>query len=186
MDAASAGIPEKIGLASEPLARRDCHGGDFDAGANGFGFGMKQWFAWVSFALAGGVQVFARAVLSRRMATDQGGQLELGHARGARLDDGVWLQRLGVAVNGQGGHPTSWRPPPSSRSSVSGIGFEARVSARASDALRSLMQLAPQTARDGCRQRRRVALNKFNPRDILSFKPAVAAPAVEVEALWLT
>jgi Cu+-exporting ATPase len=58
--------------------------------------------------------------------------------------------------------------------------IEARVSARASDALKSLLELAPKTARK-LQADSTSAPTKFNPRDILSFKPAPAAPATEVE-----
>ena len=179
VDAASAGIPEKS----------DWHlnlwlGGIVTAilmlGEWVLGFGMKQWFAWVSFALAGGVQVFCGAQFYRgawRQIKVGSSNLDTLVALGSTTAFGYSVWAL---LSGQGGHLYFMEAAAIITLISIGHWVEARVSARASDALRSLMQLAPQTARR-LQAEKAGSPNKFNPRDILSFKPAVAAPAVEVE-----
>src|SRR6185437_892826 len=77
--------------------------------------------------------LFRRAILSRRMAAIENWQFKHGHARRAWLDNSGHLYFMEAAAI----------------ITLISLGhfFEARVSEKASGALKSLMELAPQTAR---------------------------------------
>lgn len=111
------------------------------------GLGMRPWFGWFSFVLAGIVQIFA----------------------GARFYQGAWMQLKAGAANmdllvalgsttafgystwalfsGQGSHLYFMEAASIIALISVGHWLESRVSVRASDALRGLLDLAPAMAR---------------------------------------
>ena len=112
-----------------------------------FGWGLERWFQWLSFALSGGVQVFAGAQFYRGAWR----QLEIGRsnmdtlvALGSTTAFGYSAWAL---LSGQGGHVYFMEAAAIITLISVGHWLEARVSARASSALESLLHLAPRTAR---------------------------------------
>jgi P-type Cu+ transporter len=113
----------------------------------GFGFGLKPWFQWLSFALAGVVQIFAGAKFYRGAWN----QLKIGNsnmdtlvALGSTTAFGYSTWAL---LGGRGGHLYFMEAAAIITLISFGHWLEARVSARASGALEKLLNLAPQTAR---------------------------------------
>jgi len=146
-----------------------------------FQLGMEKWFAWVSFALAGGVQSFCGAQFYRGAWR----QLKVGSSNMDTLvalgSTTAFSYSVWALLTGHGGHLYFMEAAAIITLISVGHWIEAQVSARASDALKSLMQLAPQTARR-LQAAKPPGPAKFNPRDLLSFKPAATAPtATEVE-----
>ncbi len=112
-----------------------------------FHFGMDGWFAWLSFALAGFVQVFSGAPFYRGAWR----QLKLGSsnmdtlvALGSTTAFGYSAWAL---LSGAGGHLYFMEAAAIITLISGGHWLEARVTDKAGQALKSLMQLAPQTAR---------------------------------------
>jgi P-type Cu+ transporter len=117
------------------------------AGEWGFGLGLKPWFQWLSFALAGVVQIFAGAKFYRGAWN----QLKIG---GSNMDTLVALgsttafsHSVWALFGGLGGHVYFMEAAAIITLVSFGHWLEARVSARASGALEKLLHLAPQTAR---------------------------------------
>jgi Cu+-exporting ATPase len=117
------------------------------AGEWGFGLGLKPWFQWLSFALAGVVQVFAGGKFYRGAWN----QLKIGSsnmdtlvALGSTTAFGYSAWAL---LGGMGGHVYFMEAAAIITLVSFGHWLEARVSARASGALENLLNLAPQTAR---------------------------------------
>lgn len=112
-----------------------------------FGWGLKLWFQWFSFALAGVVQVVAGAQFYRgawRQLKRGRSNMDTLVALGSSTAFGYSTWAL---LSGQGGHVYFMEAAAIITLISVGHWLEARVSARASGALRSLLQLAPQTAR---------------------------------------
>ena len=112
-----------------------------------FGFGMTPWFQWLSFALAGVVQVFCGAQFYRGAWN----QLKIGSsnmdtlvALGSTTTFGYSAWAL---LAGAGGHVYFMEAAAIITLISLGHWLEARVSAKAGGALKSLLTLAPQTAR---------------------------------------
>ena len=112
-----------------------------------FGLGMMPWFRWFSFVLAGIVQIFAGAQFYRGAWN----QLKI---RSSNMDTLVALgstTAFGYSVwalfSGYGGHVYFMEAASIITLISVGHWVESRVSVRASDALKSLLNLAPQTAR---------------------------------------
>ena len=112
-----------------------------------FDLSMKSWFQWLAFALAGGVQVFAGAQFYRGAWR----QLKIGCsnmdtlvALGSTTAFGYSAWAL---LNGQAGHLYFMEAAAIITLISVGHWLEARVSRRASSALKALLHLAPQTAR---------------------------------------
>jgi len=112
-----------------------------------FGLGEARWFAWVGFALAGAVQIFAGAKFYR------GAWAQL-KARSSNMDTLVALgsttafgYSAWALLAGWPGH--FYFMEAASIITLISVGhwIEARVSDKAAGALKSLMTLAPQTAR---------------------------------------
>jgi Cu+-exporting ATPase len=112
-----------------------------------FGLGEKPWFQWLSFALAGAVQIFAGAQFYRGAWN----QLKIGSsnmdtlvALGSTTAFGysAWALLAGI-----GGHVYFMEAAAIITVVSFGHWLEARVSDKASGALKSLLNLAPQTAR---------------------------------------
>ncbi len=112
-----------------------------------FHFGMTGWFAWISFALVGVVQVYCGAEFYRgawRQLKVGSSNMDTLVALGSTTAFGysVW------ALFSGSGHHLYFMEAAAIITLISvGHWIEARVSARASDALKALMQLAPATAR---------------------------------------
>ena len=113
----------------------------------GFGLGLKPWFQWLSFALAGAVQIFAGGKFYRGAWN----QLKIG---GSNMDTLVALgsttafgYSAWALLGGVGGHVYFMEAAAIITLISFGHWLEARVSARASGALEKLLNLAPQTAR---------------------------------------
>ena len=112
-----------------------------------FDLGMTPWFRWLSFALAGVVQVFAGAQFYRgawRQLKAGNSNMDTLVALGSTTAFGFSTWAL---LSGHGGHLYFMEAAAIITLISLGHWFEARVSVRASAALKSLLQLAPQTAR---------------------------------------
>ena len=136
-----------------------------------FHFGMSGWSAWVSFALAGVVQFVCGAEFYRgawRQLKARSSNMDTLVALGSTTAFGYSAWAL---LRGQGGHLYFMEAAAIITLISIGHWVEARVSARASDALKSLMQLAPTTAR-------RIKTDN-KPRDFLNPLKSVAAPIEE-------
>jgi Cu+-exporting ATPase len=112
-----------------------------------FDLGMKPWFQWLSFVLAGTVQIFAGAKFYRGAWA----QLKIGSsnmdtlvALGSTTAFGYSAWAL---LSGNGGEVYFMEAAAIITLISTGHWLEARVSDRASGALKSLLNLAPQTAR---------------------------------------
>ena len=117
------------------------------AGEWGFGLGLEPWFQWLSFALAGAVQIFAGGKFYRGAWN----QLKIGNsnmdtlvALGSTTAFGYSAWAL---LGGAGGHVYFMEAAAIITLISFGHWLEARVSLRASGALEKLLNLAPQTAR---------------------------------------
>jgi P-type Cu+ transporter len=112
-----------------------------------FGWGMAHWFQWFSFAVAGAVQVLAGARFYR-------GAWHQFKAGSSNMDTLVALGSTTafgfsawVLFKNGGGHVYFMEAAAIITLISVGHWLEARMSARAARALKSLLQLAPQTAR---------------------------------------
>jgi P-type Cu+ transporter len=112
-----------------------------------FGLAMTSWFQWLSFALAGVVQIFCGAQFYRGTWN----QLKIGSsnmdtlvALGSTTAFGYSTWAL---LSGAGGHLYFMEAAAIITLISLGHWIEARVSDQASGALKSLLNLAPQTAR---------------------------------------
>ena len=117
------------------------------AGEWGFGLGLEPWFQWLSFALAGAVQIFAGGKFYRGAWN----QLKIGNsnmdtlvALGSTTAFGYSAWAL---LGGAGCHVYFMEAAAIITLISFGHWLEARVSLRASGALEKLLNLAPQTAR---------------------------------------
>jgi Cu+-exporting ATPase len=147
------------------------------AGEWGFGLGREPWFQWLSFALAGAVQIFAGGKFYRGAWN----QLKIGNsnmdtlvALGSTTAFGYSAWAL---LGGVGGHVYFMEAAAIITLISFGHWLEARVSARASGALEKLLNLAPPTAR-------RVAVphGGISPRNLLDLRRLTSA-ATEEEVL---
>lgn len=141
-----------------------------------FRLGMMPWFQWFSFALAGVVQVFAGAQFYRGAWN----QLKI---RSSNMDTLVALgstTAFGYSVwalfSGHGGHLYFMEAASIITLISVGHWIESRVSVRASDALRQLMNLAPQKAR-------RLRVNSNFQKNLLA--PAATEEDVPVAELQI-
>ena len=139
----------------------------------GFGLGMKPWFQWLAFALAGVVQVFAGAKFYRGAWN----QLKIGNsnmdtlvALGSTTAFGYSAWAL---LGGVGGHLYFMEAAAIITLISFGHWLEARVSLRASGALEQLLNLAPPIAR-------RVAVD-VSPRHSIEMRRLTSAATEEKE-----
>ena len=113
----------------------------------GFGLMMTGWFRWLSFALAAVVQIFCGAQFYRGAWR----QIKVGQSNMDALVALGSTTAFGfscwVLFNGSGGHIYFMEAAAIISLISFGHWIEARVSDQASGALKSLIQLAPQTAR---------------------------------------
>jgi Cu+-exporting ATPase len=112
-----------------------------------FNLGMVPWFQWCSFALAGAVQISAGAPFYRGAWS----QLRLGRSNMDTLvalgSTTAFAYSAWALFSGHGGHVYFMEAAAIITLISIGHWMESRVSARASSALRRLLNLAPQTAR---------------------------------------
>lgn len=112
-----------------------------------FGLGMTPWFRWLSFALAGMVQFFAGAQFYRgawRQLKRGSSNMDTLVALGSSTAFGYSAWAL---LTGRPGHLYFMEAAAIIALISTGHWLEARVSRRASSALRRLLELAPRTAR---------------------------------------
>jgi len=112
-----------------------------------FDLGMQSWFRWFSFALAGSVQVFAGARFYRgawRQIKVGGSNMDTLVALGSTTAFGYSMWALFADLPGH-----LYFMEAAAIISLISVGhwLEARMGERASSALKSLLNLAPQTAR---------------------------------------
>jgi Cu+-exporting ATPase len=145
-----------------------------------FHFGMTGWFAWTSFALAGVVQFYCGAQFYRgawRQLQAGSSNMDTLVALGSTTAFGYSTWAL---FRGSGAHLYFMEAAAIITLISVGHWIEARVNARASDALKSLLHLAPATARR-LQTTPSAPRAKFNPLDVLNFKPAANGTLTEVE-----
>ena len=113
----------------------------------GFHLMMTGWFRWLSFALATGVQIFCGAQFYRGAWR----QIKVGQSNMDALvalgSTTAFSYSAWALLSGTGGHLYFMEAAAIISIISAGHWLEARVSDQASGALKSLMQLAPQTAR---------------------------------------
>ena len=112
-----------------------------------FQFGMVPWFVWTSFVLAGVVQIWAGAPFYRgawRQLKMGSSNMDTLVALGSTTAFGYSAWAL---LGGVGGHLYFMEAAAIITLISLGHAIEARVSERASGALKALLHLAPQTAR---------------------------------------
>jgi Cu+-exporting ATPase len=129
-----------------------------------FQLATAPWFRWLSFALAGAVQVFAGAQFYRgawRQLKIGSSNMDTLVALGSTTAFGYSAWAL---LSGAGGHLYFMEAAAIITLISLGHWLEARVSDQAGSALKSLMQLAPQTARKISSSRREEAPSKFDIR----------------------
>lgn len=148
-----------------------------------FDHGMTPWFQWVAFALGLLVQTLCGARFYRgawRQLKTGSSNMDTLVALGSTTAFGysAW-----VLFTGRGGHVYFMEAAAIIALISIGHWLEARVSTRASGALRALMQLAPQTARlvsdpehgSGIEERD-VPVADLNPGDLISLRPGDHVP----------
>jgi Cu+-exporting ATPase len=145
-----------------------------------FSLGMTPWFQWLSFVLAGAVQIFAGAQFYRGAWN----QLKAGHSNMDTLvvlgSTTAFAYSTWALFRGQGGHVFFMEAAAIITLISVGHWMESRVSARASSALRELLNLAPQTARRIRSSRREEAQTKLDLRT-LDFRKSLLTSAATSE-----
>ena len=148
-----------------------------------FDLAMKPWFRWLSFALAGAVQIFAGAQFYRGAWN----QLKVGSsnmdtlvALGSTTAFGYSAWALLASV---GGHLYFMEAAAIITLISLGHWIEARVSDQASGALKSLLNLAPQTARrvQSSESRVRSSVGSFDLRTASFSKSEIGNRKSEME-----
>jgi Cu+-exporting ATPase len=153
-----------------------------------FKLAMTPWFQWLSFALAGAVQIFAGAQFYRGAWQ----QLKIGAsnmdtlvALGSTTAFGYSAWALLASV---GGHLYFMEAAAIITLISLGHWLEARVSDKASGALKSLLNLAPQTARrigapnsGSARADLEIGSPARKNFDLRSFRPVATPPTAEME-----
>ncbi len=143
----------------------------------GFGLMMTGWFRWMSFSLAAVVQIFCGAQFYRgawRQLKVGSSNMDTLVALGSTTAFGFscW-----VLFSGAGGHVYFMETAAIISLISAGHWLEARVSDKASGALKSLLNLAPQTAR------RIQSAVSVQPKsfDLRGFNPVAAVQTTEVD-----
>jgi P-type Cu+ transporter len=140
------------------------------------GLGMARWFQWLSFALAGAVQIFA-GVKFYRGAWNQlkigGSNMDTLVALGSTTAFGysAWALLVGVP-----GHLYFMEAAAIITLISFGHWLEARVSDRASGTLKSLLNLAPQTARKISQSEIEVPVAELKIGDFVVLRPGDRVP----------
>ncbi len=139
-----------------------------------FGLGMTPWFRWLAFALAGLVQIFAGAQFYRgawRQLKVGSSNMDTLVALGSTTAFGYSAWAL---LSGAGGHVYFMEAAAIITLISAGHWCEAHVGDKASSALKSLLNLAPQTARriQKAEGRRQDSENPYLNLKTLSFSSA--------------
>jgi len=142
------------------------------------GLGLERWFQWLAFVLAGAVQVLAGAQFYRgawRQLQVGSSNMDTLVALGSTTAFGYSAWAL---LSGRGGHLYFMEAAAIITLISVGHRLEARVSARASSALRSLLQLAPQTARrlDASDGETEVPVSELKSGDRVALRPGDRVP----------
>lgn len=148
-----------------------------------FGLAMTPWFQWTAFALAGFVQIVCGAEFYRgawRQLKAGQSNMDTLVALGSTTAFGFscW-----VLFSGRGGHVFFMEAAAIISLISFGHWLEARVGTQAGNALKSLLQLAPQTARKIPESRNdssNLASKPFNLKTLSFSKPEASVPASEV------
>ena len=142
-----------------------------------FGLAMTPWFQWFAFALAAIVQIFCGAQFYRgawRQLKIGSSNMDTLVALGSTTAFGYSAWAL---LSGAGGHVYFMEAAAIISLISAGHWIEARVSDKAGGALKSLLDLAPQTAR----RIQSAAPAPAKNFDLRSFKPVTAVQTTEVE-----
>jgi Cu+-exporting ATPase len=143
-----------------------------------FGLGMTRWFQWCSFALAGAVQILAGA----RFYRGAWGQLKAGRSNMDTLvalgSTTAFAYSAWALVSHPGGHVYFMEAAAIITLISLGHWLESRVSARASSALRQLLDLAPALARrrDASGAETEVPVAQLRAEDLVSLRPGDRVP----------
>ena len=149
-----------------------------------FGLAMTPWFQWLAFALAGIVQVFSGAQFYRgawRQIKVGSSNMDTLVALGSSTAFGYSAWAL---LCGHGGHVYFMEAAAIISLISAGHWLEARVSDQASGALKSLLNLAPQTARKVRSPKSEVqssAGQPFNLKTLSFSKSEIRNPKSEIE-----
>jgi Cu+-exporting ATPase len=142
----------------------------------GMDLALMPWFQWLAFALAGAVQIFAGAQFYRGAWH----QLKRGQsnmdtlvALGSTTAFGYSAWAL---LGNRGGHLYFMEAAAIITLISTGHWLEARVSTRASSALKQLLQLAPQTARRISDSELEVPVAELNIGDLVALRPGDRVP----------
>ena len=143
-----------------------------------FGLGMTRWFQWCSFALAGAVQILAGA----RFYRGAWGQLKVGSSNMDTLvalgSTTAFAYSTWALFSGPGGHVYFMEAAAIITLISLGHWLESRASARASSALRQLLNLAPARARrrnaDGTETE--VPVAELRAGDLVALRPGDHMP----------
>jgi len=142
-----------------------------------FNLAMTPWFQWLAFVLAGVVQVFSGAQFYRGAWK----QIKIGSSNMDTLVALGSTTAFGfscwVLFSGHGGHVYFMEAAAIISLISAGHWVEARVSDKASGALKSLLNLAPQTAR----RIQSAAPVETKTFDLRSFKPVTVVQTTETE-----
>ena len=149
-----------------------------------FGLGMTPWFQWCSFALAGVVQVFAGA----RFYRGAWSQLKVGRSNMDTLvalgSTTAFAYSAWALFSGPGGHVYFMEAAAIITLISVGHWLESRVSARASSALRQLLDLAPALARRRDVRRHRNRSPGGGAASWRTWSPCAPATACRPTARW--
>ena len=142
------------------------------------GLGMTRWFQWFSLALAGAVQILAGAQFYR----GAWGQLKVGRSNMDTLvalgSTTAFAYSAWALFSGLGGHVYFMEAAAIITLISLGHWLESRVSARASSALRQLLDLAPALARrrDPKGAETEVPVAELRAEDVVSLRPGDRVP----------
>ena len=142
------------------------------------GLGMTPWFQWCSLALAGVVQVLAGA----RFYRGAWGQLKVGRSNMDMLvalgSTTAFAYSAWALFSGLGGHVYFMEAAAIITLISLGHWVESRVSARASSALRQLLDLAPALARrrDPAGAETEVPVAELRAEDLVALRPGDRVP----------
>ena len=142
-----------------------------------FGLALTPWFQWLAFALASVVQIFCGAQFYRgawRQLKVGSSNMDTLVALGSTTAFGYSTWAL---FSGAGGHVYFMEAAAIISLISAGHWLEARVSEQAGGALRSLLNLAPQTAR----RIQNAAAVQIKSFELRSFKAVATAQTPEVE-----
>ena len=143
-----------------------------------FGLGMTRWFQWCSFALAGAVQIFAGA----RFYRGAWGQLKAGRSNMDTLvalgSTTAFAYSAWALFSRPGGHVYFMEAAAIITLISVGHWLESRVSARASSALRQLLDLAPALARrrESNGTETEVPVAELRAGDLVALRPGDRVP----------